>query len=312
MSSFPERALGTPLPASDAPAAAGDAGDRALLRTVRYAALFQSALTLFELHRQLMDVRLGRDEIHDRLDGEFLRRRVIRAGERVHLRGCEHWIALGEERQRRTEALLAAHRWLLRLVMRFPFVRLVALSGACAHDNATDSDVDLFVIVRRGRAWAVALTLMAIAKVVGKRRSLCLNYIVDEDALALPEQDLFTAAEIVGLRPLAGGEAYRRFVEANAWVAPRFPNFFDSHGRLARVPRAGAPRWLERILDAGPAPVIERLSRWLLGRHFRRQWGPAREGIRLSRSRLKLHAVDHGPRLRSAFEEAVRSLDGDD
>jgi hypothetical protein len=184
----------------------------------------------------------------------------------------------------------------------------VALSGACAHDNATDDDVDVFVVVRRGRAWGVTLALMAIAKLLGKRRSLCLNYVLDEAALCLPEHDWFTAAEIVGLRPLAGGEAHRRFVEANGWLASRFPNFFEARALLASLPPAGAPAWLERLLDLGPAPLFERLARRVLGRHFRRQWGEQREGVRLSSSRLKLHPVDHGPRLRAAFDRSVRDL----
>jgi hypothetical protein len=293
------------------PSDRGGEVDRAILRTVLYASLFQSPLTVAELHRALMDVGVDRLEIRSRLRRGFLRDRLECTGEYVYPRGRETWLDMRRERKLRTSDLLDAHRPLLRAVAGFPFVRLLALSGGCAHDNATDSDVDVFLVVRRGRAWAVCLALMLLSKALGRRRTLCVNYLVDEDGLALPERDLFTAAEIVGLRPLAGGPAYVRFVEANAWVAERFPNFFWMRRDIARVSPAGAPRWLEAALDLGLAPLLEGLARRLLGARFRRKWDGA-AGVVLSPHRLKLHPIDHGPGLRAAFAEVVDGADADE
>jgi len=137
------------------------------------------------------------------------------------------------------------------------------------------------------------------------------NYIVDEDGLALPEHDLFTAAEIVGLRPLAGGPSYLRFVEANAWVAERFPNFFWMRRDAGQVPPAGAPRWLEAALDLGFASTLEALSRRVLGTRFRRRWDGS-SGVVLAAHRLKLHPVDHAPGLRAAFADVVERAEADE
>jgi hypothetical protein len=293
------------------PSDRGGEVDRAILRTVLYASLFQAPLAVSELHRVLMDVGVDRLEIRSRLRHGFLRSRLDFDGEYVYPRGREAWLELRRERKRRTGDLLDAHRGMLRLIARFPFVRLLALSGGCAHDNATDGDVDVFLVVRRGRVWAVCLALMLLSKALGRRRTLCVNYLVDEDGLALPERDLFTAAEIVGLRPLAGGPAYVHFVEANAWVAERYPNFFWMRRDVARVPPAGAPRWIEALLDCGPAPLLERAARRLLGARFRRKWDGA-AGVVLTPHRLKLHPIDHGPGLRAAFAELVDGADADE
>jgi hypothetical protein len=258
-----------------------------------------------------MDVGVDRIEIRGRLRRSYLRERVEQTGEHVYLRGREGCLDLHRERRRRTTELLDAHRSLLRLVARFPFVRLVALSGACAHDNATDSNVDLFLVVRRGRAWSVLLALLVLIGALGRRRTLCLNYVVDEDGLGLPERDLFTAAEIVGLRPLAGRPGYLQFIEANAWVAERFPNFFWMRRDSAPLPPAGAPRWLERVLYLGVAPALEALSRRVMGARFRRNWDGS-SGVVLSPQRLKLHPVDHAPGLRAAFAEVVERAEADE
>ena len=284
--------------------------DRAILRTVLYAALFQAPLTVSQLHRALMDVGVDRIEIRSRLRRSYLRERVEQTGEHVYLRGREGCLELHDERRRRTADLLQAHRLLLRLVARLPFVRLVALSGACAHDNATDANVDLFLVARRGRAWSVSLVVMLLARLLGRGRTLSVNYVVDEDGLALPEHDLFTAAEIVGLRPLAGRPCYLQLIEANAWLAERFPSFFWMRREAGQVPAAGAPRWLEALLGPGFA-ALEALSRHRLGAHFRREFDGS-AGVALSPHRLKLHPVDHAPGLRAAFAEVVERAEADE
>jgi hypothetical protein len=206
----------------------------------------------------------------------------------------------GAERSRR---LVAAHARALGAVAAFPFVRMVALSGACAHGNAADDDVDVFVITRHGRAWTVTLLLMIASKLAGLRRTLCVNYVLAEDGLALPEHDSFTASELVALQPLAGRETYRRFVQANAWVAPLHPNFFAGHERESEGvwARAGAAR-LERVADVLGIGLFERAARWLLEPYLRRRVRGA--GVDLTARRLKLHGRDHRGPVTRAFAEA--------
>ena len=282
----------------------------AILRTVTYASLFQAPLTIDRLHRNLMDVELSPEELQAALDDPWLRRRIEVVRGLVIPRGRREWIAHRAARRGHSRRLLARHRRVLRLLGRLPFVRLVAISGACAHENATDDDVDVFLVAREGRAWGVCLVLTVLSRLLGVRRTLCLNYIVDEAALALPEQDLFTAAEVVGLRPLAGRETYRRLVDVNGWAARLFPNFRQRHlAESEPVPAAGAPRW-ERVLDVGLAPLLERLARRALGTHLARK-GRGCDGVVLGPHRLKLHTRDHRPSLLASFEAALRSPEWD-
>jgi hypothetical protein len=220
---------------------------------------------------------------------------------------------LRRERRHHTCGLLRRHRRALALLARCPFVRLVGLTGACAHDNASDDDVDVFLVTRSGRAWAVYLAVIALSRLLGVRRTLCVNYVVDESEMSVPEHDVFTACELVGLRPLAGRETYCRLVRANAWIARFFPNFFfDRHAADAQgVPAAGAAPWIERALDMGPAQALERLSRWLIGARLRRKAGNA-PGLALSAGRLKLHLLDHRAPMLAAWQEAERAVALDD
>lgn len=282
----------------------------AILRTVTYASLFQAPLTMDRLHRNLMGVELSRADLEDALTDPWLRRRIEVVRGLVIPRGRREWLPLRATRRAHSRRLLARHRRILRLLGGLPFVRMVAISGACAHENATDDDVDVFLVAREGRAWGVCLVLTVLSRMLGVRRTLCLNYIVDEAALALPEHDVFTAAEVVGLRPLAGRETYRRLVDANAWAARLFPNFRERHlAESEPVPAAGARGW-ERVLDLGFAPLLERLARRFLGAHLGRK-GRGCEGVVLGPHRLKLHTRDHKPSLLASFEAALRAPEWD-
>jgi hypothetical protein len=287
--------------------------ERAVLRTVLYASLFEAPLALDRLHRHLQDVPLSPDALKGVLLGPFLRQRLEVQDGHVFPRGRAAWLRAAAYHRERTRGLLRSHRRVLGAVASFPWVRLAALSGACAHDNARDSDVDVFLVVRRGRAWTVCLALMLVSKLLGRRRTLCLNYIVDDEALELPERDLFTASELVAIRPLAGPEAYVGFLQANRWAAARYPNFFAG-GPLAPegLPAAGGPRWRERLLDLCGAGLAERAARAVLSGYLRLRWrGRDLRGVVLGPHRIKLHTLDHGPRLRTAFEGKLRFEVGD-
>jgi hypothetical protein len=278
--------------------------DQAIWRTIAYASLFQYPLRPAELQRRLVDVAAGESQLLARLFSPSLRPQIALRDGFVFPMGCEAWVDLRRARHERTDRLLAQHDRALRTLAHVPFVRMVALSGACAHGNASDDDVDVFLITHPARAWAVTLFLMIASKLAGLRRSLCINYILAEDGMALPERDRFTAAEIVGLRPLAGRGVYHRFVRANDWIAPLHPNFWESYeANSAAVHTAvGAPR-IEAVLDGLGAGLFERLARRALEPYLRRRLhGP---GVALSASRLKLHAYDHRPSVGRALDAAL-------
>ena len=282
--------------------------DVSILKTVWYASVFECALPTERLHRMLWDVPLSRAHLEERLRGEALRAHLGMTDGCVHPVGCAHWVGLRRERIERSRTLVERHRRALDLIARLPFVRLVGLTGGCAHENATDDDLDVFLVARRGRAWSLTLAVTLLSRLLRCRRTLCVNYVVDEEGSALPERDVFTAAEVAGVQPWAGGPGYLAFLKANAWVARHLPNFIETAGReSAGVPRAGAPRWLESVLDLGLAPLAEAAARAILGLHFRRKWRGQRPGVTLSASRLKLHAIDHAPHVRARFARVLRA-----
>ena len=212
-------------------------------------------------------------------------------------------VATRARREALSRDLLDRDRQILSLVAGMPFVRMVALSGSLAHLNAEGSaDLDLFVITAPNRVWSVTVAAVVLSKVLGWRKHLCMNYVVSEEAMAIAPQDLFSANQIIHLRPVVGHEVFARFLVANAFVKALYPNF------PSPKPQAPSPKPLwERLLSLGPAQFAEWTARRLYGWYLRRRstrW-QSRDQVRLAPECLKLHTSSHRASTMARFEHAM-------
>lgn len=285
----------------------------AIARGVLYASLFDYPLTLAQLRQTLVESVLTPSQILKTFAGSEPLRTAIEYRDGFFFPYGRY--ALVEERRRREErsrAFLHRHRLLLALICAMPYVRMVALSGSIAHLNLEgDGDLDLFIVTRGGRVWSVAVAVVLLAKVMRRRRILCANFIVADRTLALEQQDLFTASQIIHLKPLVGQRTYRQFLAANPFVTRYYPNFHD--GDATAFPFRRAARWdpvkagLE-ILLRGPSLVVEAICRYgyrgYLLRRARSWQSP--EQVRLQTDCLKLHTQSHRQSILDRFDRAVR------
>ena len=283
------------------------AEEHAFLASVVYASVFDYPVTLDQLHESLIEVAAAREIVGEWYEASpFLQAAVELHDGYFFPRGRRDLLELRQKREAISRAVLHDLRRPLALVLSMPFVRMVALSGSLAHLNADgEADLDLFVITRGGRVWGVTTTLLALSRLCGWRRRLCLNYVISERQLPVEPRDLFSANQIVHLRPLCGGDLYRRFLDANRFVAHFYPNFTP---RPAGTTPATAWRGAaERLLDVTVAPLYERACRaaymWHLGRR-RTSW-QSRDQVRLEPECLKLHTSSHRQTVMDRFERAL-------
>ena len=286
--------------------------EQSFLQSVLYAALFNYPLS----SAQLCEALIGESADESALGACYARSPMLQAAVEYadgfyFPRGQRHLLETRARREASSRTLLTKLRGLQALVRQMPFVRMVALSGSLAHLNADDeADLDLFVIVSPGRVWSVTLTTLIVARLLGWRRHLCLNYVVSEHALMVGPADLFSANQIIHLRPIMGEEAYRQFLDANRFVERFYPNF---RPRRLVDPAGGSRGWqvvrraIEVALDFTIAPLYERACRLVYGRHLRRQahtWR-SRDQVRLEADCLKLHTSSHRREVMERFADAL-------
>jgi hypothetical protein len=132
----------------------------------------------------------------------------------------------------RAERLLVKARKIGSFLYGFPYVRAVAVSGSLSKGYAEEkADIDFFIITKASRLW-IARTLLHLFKkltfLTGRQDLYCMNYFIDEQALLIPERNIFTATEIVTLLPVAGPSIFNEFSSANKWVGAWLPEHAPS------------------------------------------------------------------------------------
>jgi hypothetical protein len=285
--------------------------ERAFLQSVLYASLFDYPVTLSQLRDGLIGERADEPTLaRCYLASALLQATVECAGGYYFPRGRSDLLETRRRRECASRQLLQNSARALAFVRNMPFVRMVALSGSLAHLNAEGgADLDLFVVTRPARVWSVMVTALVVARLMGWRRQLCLNYIVSERALLVGPADLFCANQIVHLQPLDGHEVYRAFLESNRFVERFYPNFQPKAPASAASQRALLFRLAETVLDWTIAPLYERLCRMLYGRYLRRRahtWR-SRDQVRLEAECLKLHTSSHRREVMERFERALET-----
>jgi hypothetical protein len=128
----------------------------------------------------------------------------------------------------KAEALLLTAYKVGGFLYQFPFVRGIGISGSLSKNFADQqTDIDFFIITGSNRLW-IARTLMHLFKkltyITGHQHWYCMNYYIDEEAMRIEEQNIFTATELITLLPVCGNGTMDRFYQQNNWAADFFPN----------------------------------------------------------------------------------------
>jgi hypothetical protein len=294
---------------------APDTLETAIIHTLAYADVFDYPLTVAEVHRYLVGMPASLDTVQNLLNDKSTD---------MHLSYRRGYYTLPEREftieTRRRRAEVAAQMWPLAVrygldIARLPFVRMVAVTGSLTVDNVdTGDDIDYLVITEPDRLWLCrAVIIQFVVKAAEQRgHTLCPNYFLTEQALVLPQQNLFTAHEIAQMVPIAGLDIYNRLRQLNDWVFKFLPN---ARGQPRRVhigesPRRTASLLAEAILRTPAAALLEN---WEMNRKIRKlsqqaQSNQQRE-ITFCAEWCKGHFESHGKFIMEAFSTRLGAIE---
>jgi hypothetical protein len=117
-----------------------------------------------------------------------------------------------------------------KFIGKFPYVKAAYISGSMSKGvMPQDGDVDFFIITEPGRLWIARTFLILFKKtfLFNSRKYFCLNYFIDSSNLEIEEKNIFTATEVVTLKPIYDNGVYKRFLQANTWVEEYMPNSIE-------------------------------------------------------------------------------------
>jgi len=139
---------------------------------------------------------------------------------------------------------------------------------------------------------------------------LCPNYFISAQALIFPEQNLYTAHELIQMVPLFGQRVYDSIRQSNPWSQQFLPNANGPPVRngFAQMDDIVSNGWIEKAIRNG---VGQRIERWEMNRKiqkFTELNGAAGESA-FSADWCKGHFDQHGKSTLSALEKRLRQLE---
>ncbi len=159
------------------------------------------------------------------------------------------------------------------IISRFPFVLAIFLSGSISKGVMyPDSDIDYFIITKKGRLWVTKLLLTFFKKIIllNSYRNFCINYFITENALEIEEKNHFTATEIVTIVPVYGYDLYRNFMKHNNWVEAYYPNFpYRDRDNIIRYKNSIFKKMMQFLFDNKIGSTIDN---WYMDFTWKRYW----------------------------------------
>ncbi len=289
----------------------------AIKKTLAYSDLFEYPLTAKEVYHGLHEHAATELEVLHELEMLCAHGELAKRDRHYCLPAREHCVELRERRRAHSARLLQSYGGVLRLIKNFPFIRGVALSGTLAFENAKgEDDLDLFLIVEQGRLWTVYSSLVLLCKVLGKRRTVCLNCLLDTEHLAIKERNFFVAHQIAFLRPVRGMKALQDFWQVNAWSRYFLPQMTHAVEALAEAQTEAAQHEHSAARNA-----VETFLRWrgfnfvekILGALYRRRIKQrtrhlGTQSIVAEAGAIKLFTNNHRFRIERRLEQRLEQL----
>lgn len=288
--------------------------DNAVLSVLAYFDIFQYPLTKKEIQSFL------RNPVNDTLLTDTLKRLLSSGSVFLHHNFYSlHDNPLLSLRRKdgnlRAEKLIAKAYRIGRFLYKFPFVRAIGISGSLSKNFADEkADIDFFIITKAERLW-IARTLMHLFKkltyLTGHQHYFCMNYYVDEKALMIEPQNIFTAMETVTLLPVAGAKTMDRFLIINKWAYRFFPSF-DTDQFVPENQKDRNPWYKKTAEYIYSNSLFDQLDNWLFKLTTRRWQQKNKKGLRNKNGHtMQLETGKHYCRSNpGAMQEKVLALYG--
>lgn len=187
----------------------------------------------------------------------------------LFLKGREKLVPLAKKRKAISETKIKrAKKWLFLLKI-IPWVKMIAVTGSVASFNAQDDDdIDILIVTTPKRLWLSRFLASLIFDLLGVRRKrrqkhvknkLCLNMFLSLEGLEFKQRDIYTAHELVLLKPLFSEEkTYEKLLGENSWIQDYLPSV-----KIPSIPEVKTFPSGWKILDRAEEKMMKLQARYM-------------------------------------------------
>lgn len=291
--------------------------EAAIVQTIAYVDVFDYPLTAAEVHRYLEGISVPEWKVEALLaNGRLVPHRISRCQGYFMLPGREDIIATRQKREENARKLWPEALRYGRLIASLPFVKMVAVTGSLAVNNADpNADIDYLIITENGRLWLCRAFTIAIVKLAARQGiTLCPNYFLSERSLVFEQRNLYIARELAQMIPISGFDVYEKLRQLNTWTADFLPNAHHSP-RQTTVPFSHLRHIRKPIEVILRSPLGTHLEKWEMTRKIHKfsDQTTSRQAIETSFSAdwCKGHFDGHAHWILQNYAERLNHLQGD-
>ncbi|MBI2018266.1 hypothetical protein HYS96_01030 [Candidatus Daviesbacteria bacterium] len=212
--------------------------EKAILKTLIYADIFDYPLNTYEIHKWLIGKKARLRQVESALGGLVQSAKLKVQSGYYFLPRRDGLVVKRKRREEQSEKYLRKAQVLASLLKIVPWIKLIGVSGGLAMGNASKSDdIDLFIITSKNRLWISRLLALGLLSLTGQRRKvgdfgrkiagkLCLNILLEEDRLEQNNKDIYLAHEVLQMRVLWQRDGiYSKYLSDNEWAFKFLPNW---------------------------------------------------------------------------------------
>lgn len=237
----------------------------AILQTLAYFDVFHTPLTSEEVHALLWKKKATLDDVQGRLQ-ELLAEKRIKSKEGFFvLPGRDDIVDRRQMAIPLIDTKLKIASKASKRIRWIPFLEAVFVCNTVASASASeDSDIDVFIVIRKGRLWITRLLITLTLSLYRMRRhkehvanKICLSFYVTDAHLNLSdvtidEPDIYMAYWIAQLIPIYDPKNIRaEMLKENKWVKQYLPQALGAYRMhpMFRVEDKGFSKKIKRMFE---------------------------------------------------------------
>ncbi|MFW0862051.1 MAG: hypothetical protein ACKKL6_00480 [Candidatus Komeilibacteria bacterium] len=295
-----------------------------ILNTIKYFDIFEYPLTAWECYHWLYggekttfeDIKRELETLIENKEVETLDGFYFLPGKDKHV----------ETRQRRYLIAQLKYNIALRavkMIRALPFIRYVAICNSLAYNNAADSsDIDLFIIAKKGKLWRARFVVATIMQLLHRRPNsktskdkICLSFLVSDDNLNLQslavDDDIYLKYWITQLVPLYDPDNLQtKLIKANSWIDKDLPNHLEyKTNRFRLVTDTKTSKFFKKLLEIKFGlnfleSLLRRLQFAILSNDLKTIANKDTRVV-MTDQILKFHSLDRREEYRDKFKERI-------
>jgi hypothetical protein len=212
--------------------------EKAILKTLIYAHIFDYPLKAREIHKWLVGKKTTLDKVEKSLNKLVQKGKCELGNGYYFLPKRADLVMKRKRKEKQSVKYLQKAKIIANLIRIIPWIKLVGISGGLALMNSSKKDdIDFFIITATRRLWLTRLFCLLTLSIVGQRRKasdglkdtagkICLNTVLDEENIEQQFKDFYTSHEVLQMKPLWQKDGcYSYLLKMNEWAFIFLPNW---------------------------------------------------------------------------------------